>query len=94
MLAIDEAAHAAGSLRGRSTGENSPGRRKQQASYAAAIRSSQAAHMGICATFRTGAAAGAFLTERPTVTLTVPIAALLLVLVLSARSRPVEVAQG
>jgi hypothetical protein len=51
--------------------------------------------MGIFATFRTSAAAGAFLTVRvPAVTLTVPIAALLLVPVLSAKSRPVEVAQG
>jgi uncharacterized membrane protein YoaK (UPF0700 family) len=51
-------------------------------------------YIGICATFGTGAAAGAFLTERvPTLTLTVPIAALLLVLLLCARSRPVEATQ-
>jgi uncharacterized membrane protein YoaK (UPF0700 family) len=43
--------------------------------------------------FGTGAAAGAFLTERvPTLTLIVPIAALLLVLSVCARSRPVEIA--
>jgi uncharacterized membrane protein YoaK (UPF0700 family) len=51
-------------------------------------------YMGVCAMFGTGAAAGAFLTERvPTLTLMVPIAALLLVLLLCARWRPV-VAQG
>lgn len=39
--------------------------------------------MGVCATFGTGAAAGAFITERmPTLTLIVPAAALLLVLLL------------
>ena len=42
--------------------------------------------MGVCAAFGTGAAAGAFLTERmPALTLLVPVAALLLVLLLSAR---------
>ena len=52
-------------------------------------------YMGICATFATGAAAGAFLTERvPTLALIVPIAALLLVLLLCARWHPVEVARG
>jgi uncharacterized membrane protein YoaK (UPF0700 family) len=52
-------------------------------------------YMGVCAMFVTGAAAGAFLTERvPTLTLIVPIAALLLVLLLCARWRPVEVARG
>ena len=52
-------------------------------------------YIGICASFATGAAAGAFLTERvPTLTLTVPIAALLLVVLLCARSRAVEVPQG
>jgi uncharacterized membrane protein YoaK (UPF0700 family) len=51
--------------------------------------------MGVCATFGTGAAVGAFLTERvPTLTLMVPVAALLLVLLLCTRRRPVEVAQG
>jgi uncharacterized membrane protein YoaK (UPF0700 family) len=51
--------------------------------------------MGVCAMFGTGAAAGAFLTERvPTLTLIVPIAALLLVLLLCARWHPVEVARG
>lgn len=39
--------------------------------------------MGVCATFGTGAAVGAFVTERaPTITLTVPVMALLLVLLL------------
>jgi uncharacterized membrane protein YoaK (UPF0700 family) len=52
-------------------------------------------YMGVCAMFGTGAAAGAFLTERvQTLTLMVPIAALLLVPLLCARSRPVEVARG
>jgi hypothetical protein len=51
--------------------------------------------MGVCAMFGTGAAAGSFLTERvPTLTLMVPIVALLLVLLLCAGWRPVEVAQG
>jgi uncharacterized membrane protein YoaK (UPF0700 family) len=44
--------------------------------------------MGVCAAFGTGAAAGAFLTERvPTLTLTVPVAALLLVLLPCGTSR-------
>jgi len=44
--------------------------------------------MGVCAAFGTGAAAGAFLTERvPTLTLTVPAAALLLVLLPCGTSR-------
>jgi len=52
-------------------------------------------YMGVCAMFGTGAAAGAFLTERlPTLTLMVPIAALLPVLLFCARWRPVEVAQS
>jgi len=52
-------------------------------------------YMGVCAMFGTGAAAGSFLTERvPTLTLMVPIVALLLVLLLCAGWRPVEVAQG
>lgn len=52
-------------------------------------------YMGVCAMFGTGAAAGAFLTERmPTLTLMVPIAALLLALLLCTRWRPVEVTQG
>jgi uncharacterized membrane protein YoaK (UPF0700 family) len=52
-------------------------------------------YMGVCAMFGTGAAAGAFLTERvQALTLIVPIAALLLVLLLCARSRPVEGARG
>ncbi len=47
--------------------------------------------MGVCAAFGTGAAAGAFLTERmPTLTLTVPVFALLLVLLLCSVARPVE----
>jgi uncharacterized membrane protein YoaK (UPF0700 family) len=51
--------------------------------------------MGVCAMFGTGAAVGAFLTERvPTLTLMVPVAALLLVLLLCTRRRPVEIAQG
>src|SRR5262249_20642779 len=50
--------------------------------------------MGICAAFGTGAAAGAFLTERmPTLTLTVPVAALLLVLLLCAAAGPIEAAE-
>jgi hypothetical protein len=52
-------------------------------------------YVGVCAALGTGVAAGAFLTERvPTLVLTVPIAALLLVLLLCAGSRPVNVAQG
>ena len=48
--------------------------------------------MGVCAAFGTGAAEGAFLTERmPTLTLTVPVAALLLVLLFIAR--PLEAAE-
>ncbi len=44
--------------------------------------------MGVCAAFGTGAAAGAFLTERvPTLTLTVPVAALQLVLLPCGTSR-------
>jgi len=51
--------------------------------------------MGVSAMFGTGVAAGAFLTERvPTLTLAVPNATLLLVLLLCARSRAVEVARG
>lgn len=51
--------------------------------------------MAVCAMFGTAAAAGAFLTERvQTLTLMVPIATLLFVLLLCARSRPVEVALG
>lgn len=47
--------------------------------------------MGVCAAFGTGAAAGAFLTERmPTLTLTIPVFALLLVLLLCSVARPVE----
>jgi uncharacterized membrane protein YoaK (UPF0700 family) len=50
--------------------------------------------MGICAAFGTGAAAGAFLTERiPTLTLTVPAAALLIVLLLCSTSRAAGAAQ-
>jgi uncharacterized membrane protein YoaK (UPF0700 family) len=50
--------------------------------------------MGVCAAFGTGAAAGAFLTERmPTLTLTVPAFALLLVLLLCSVARPVEAAE-
>jgi uncharacterized membrane protein YoaK (UPF0700 family) len=48
--------------------------------------------MGVCAAFGTGAAEGAFLTERmPTLTLTVPVAALLLVLLFAAR--PLEASE-
>ena len=43
--------------------------------------------MGVCAAFGTGAAAGAFLTERiPAVTLSIPVAALLMVLLLCETS--------
>jgi uncharacterized membrane protein YoaK (UPF0700 family) len=50
--------------------------------------------MGVCAAFGTGAAAGAFLTERiPAVTLGVPVAALLMVLLLCETS-PVADASG
>ena len=45
--------------------------------------------MGVCAAFGTGAATGAFLTERmPWLTLTVPVFALLLVLLLCGVARP------
>jgi len=45
--------------------------------------------MGVCPAFGAGAATGAFLSERmPTLTLTVPVAALLLVLLLCAAGRP------
>lgn len=51
--------------------------------------------MGVCATFGTGAATGAFVTERlPTLTLTIPVAALLLVLLLCGRSRPAAMAHN
>jgi uncharacterized membrane protein YoaK (UPF0700 family) len=51
--------------------------------------------MGVCATFGTGAAAGALITERvPTLTLIVPVAALVLVLLLCGRVRPVAIAQS
>lgn len=47
--------------------------------------------MGVCAAFGTGAATGAFLTERfPTLTLTVPIFALLAVLLLCSAARPLS----
>jgi uncharacterized membrane protein YoaK (UPF0700 family) len=47
--------------------------------------------MGLCATFGTGAAAGAFITERmPKLTLALPVAALLLVLLLCRTLRPVD----
>jgi uncharacterized membrane protein YoaK (UPF0700 family) len=50
--------------------------------------------MGVCAAFGTGAAAGAFLTERlPASTLTVPAAALLLVLVLCRAGGPLDAAE-
>jgi uncharacterized membrane protein YoaK (UPF0700 family) len=50
--------------------------------------------MGVCAAFGTGAAAGAFLTERmPTLTLTVPVAALLLVLLFCWAGQPDETAE-
>ncbi|WP_244553226.1 YoaK family protein [Bradyrhizobium erythrophlei] len=52
-------------------------------------------YMGVCTMFGTGAAAGAFVTERvPTLTLIVPIAALLLVLLICARWRSVENSVG
>ena len=48
--------------------------------------------MGVCATFGTGAATGAFITERaPTITLTVPVIALLLVLLLCWTWREADV---
>ena len=51
--------------------------------------------MGVCAAFGTGAAAGAFITERmPALTLIVPAAALLVVLLLCGGLRPAEVVQG
>ena len=47
--------------------------------------------MAVCAAFGTGAATGAFLTERmPSLTLTVPVFALLLVLLLCAGARPID----
>jgi uncharacterized membrane protein YoaK (UPF0700 family) len=50
--------------------------------------------MGVCAAFGTGAAAGAFLTERmPALTLLVPVAALLLVLLFCNATHPVETAE-
>jgi len=50
--------------------------------------------MGVCAAFGTGAAAGAFLTERmPALTLLVPVAALLLVLLRCSATHPVETAE-
>lgn len=50
--------------------------------------------MGVCATFGTGAAAGAFVTERmPKLTLILPAAALLLALLLCRTWRPADVAQ-
>jgi uncharacterized membrane protein YoaK (UPF0700 family) len=50
--------------------------------------------MGVCAAFGTGAAAGAFLTERmPTLTLTVPVAALLIVLLLCSAGRQIELTE-
>jgi uncharacterized membrane protein YoaK (UPF0700 family) len=52
-------------------------------------------YMGVCAAFGTGAAAGAFITERvPTLTLIVPVAALSLVLLLCGRSRSLEIVQS
>ena len=54
----------------------------------AGLRRKSCILMGVCAAFGTGAAAGAFLTERvPTLTLTVPVAALLLVLLPCGTSR-------
>ena len=51
--------------------------------------------MGVCAAFGTGAAAGAFITERaPTMTLTVPVAALLLVLWRCSTTGAAEAEQG
>jgi uncharacterized membrane protein YoaK (UPF0700 family) len=48
--------------------------------------------MAVCAAFGTGAATGAFLTERiPTLTLVVPVFSLLLVLLLCGVARPLEV---
>ena len=50
--------------------------------------------MGVCAAFGTGAAMGAFLTERvPAFTLVVPVIALLLVVLLCRTSRPIEAGQ-
>jgi uncharacterized membrane protein YoaK (UPF0700 family) len=50
--------------------------------------------MGLCATFGTGAAAGAFITERmPKFTLALPVVVLLLVLLLCWTLRPVDVAE-
>lgn len=50
--------------------------------------------LAVCAAFGTGAAAGAFLTERmPALTLLVPVAALLLVLLLCSAAPPVETAK-
>ena len=51
-------------------------------------------YMGVCATFGTGAASGALLTEHfPKVTLIVPVIALLLVVLLCRAWRPADVAQ-
>ena len=51
--------------------------------------------MGVCAAFGTGAATGAFLTERmPAYTLIVPVAALVLVVLLCKMSRPIEAGQS
>jgi uncharacterized membrane protein YoaK (UPF0700 family) len=51
--------------------------------------------MGVCAAFGTGAAAGAFLTERiPTLTLTVPATALLIVLLLCSTTRAADAGQN
>jgi len=51
--------------------------------------------MGVCAAFGTGAAAGAFLTERvPPFTLVVPVAALLLVVLLCKMPRSIEAGQS
>jgi uncharacterized membrane protein YoaK (UPF0700 family) len=50
--------------------------------------------LAVCAAFGTGAAAGAFLTERmPALTLLVPVVALLLVLLLCSAAPPVETAK-
>ena len=50
--------------------------------------------MGVCAAFGTGAAAGAFLTERmPALTLLVPVVALVLVLLFCSATHPVETAE-
>ncbi len=50
--------------------------------------------MAVCAAFGTGAAAGAFLTERvPMVTLSVPVVSLLIVLLLCGTSRVANASQ-